>query len=339
MFQPYAPHRSVCIVTPALADANNGNWQTARRWATLLSDQHAVRLCRQWPDDGPDADVLIALHARRSAASVAAWAQAHPTRPLLLALTGTDLYRDIEHDADAQRSLALATRLLVLQDQAPLAVPERWRDKVRVVFQSCSRRQPLPKTAQRLRVVVVGHLRDEKAPHTVWAAARCLSPDEGIAIDHVGAALDTALGHEAEATQAACPHYRWLGAQPHEATRRRIQRAHLLLHPSRLEGGAHVVMEAVQSGTPVLASRVDGNVGMLGADYGGYFAPGDTEALVALLRRCRREQLSGAPGLLDTWWAQCQQRAPLFDPAAERETLRRLLAEALLGRWLCGRPV
>ena len=108
---------SVCIVTPALADANNGNWQTARRWATLLSDQHAVRLCRQWPDDGPDADVLIALHARRSAASVAAWAQAHPTRPLLLALTGTDLYRDIEHDADAQRSLSLAKRLLVLQDQ------------------------------------------------------------------------------------------------------------------------------------------------------------------------------------------------------------------------------
>lgn len=273
--------------------------------------------------------MLIALHARRSAASVAAWAQAHPTRPLLLALTGTDLYRDIEHDADAQRSLSLAKRLLVLQDQAPLAVPERWRDKVRVVFQSCSARPALPKTAQRLRVVVVGHLRDEKAPYTVWGAARCLSPDEGIAIDHVGAALDTALGHEAEATQAACPHYRWLGGQPHEAARRRIQRADLLLHPSRLEGGAHVVMEAVQSGTPVLASRVDGNVGMLGADYGGYFAAGDTEALVALLRRCRREQLSGAPGLLDTWWSQCQQRAPLFDPAAERETLCRLLAEAL----------
>ena len=321
--------RSVCIVTPAFADANNGNWQTARRWATLLSGQHAVRLCRQWPDDGPDADVLIALHARRSAASVAAWAQAHPTRPLLLALTGTDLYRDIEHDADAQRSLSLAKRLLVLQDQAPLAVPERWRDKVRVVFQSCSARPALHKTAQRLRVVVVGHLRDEKAPQTVWAAARLLTPDEGIALDHVGAALNTELGHEAAATQAACPHYRWLGGQPHEAARRRIQRAHLLLHPSRLEGGAHVVMEAVQSGTPVLASRVDGNVGMLGADYGGYFAPGDAEALVALLRRCRREQLSGAPGLLDTWWSQCQQRAPLFDPAAERETLCRLLAEAL----------
>lgn len=301
----------------------------------MLSGDYAVRLCRQWPDAsasaGADADVLIALHARRSAASVAAWAQAHPTRPLLLALTGTDLYRDVAHDADAQRSLALATRLLVLQERAPLAVPEQWRDKVRVVFQSCSRRQPLPKTAQRLRVVVVGHLRAEKAPQTVWAAARLLAPHEGIVIDHLGAALDAHLGHEATATQAACPHYRWLGGQPHEAARRRIQRAHLLLHPSRMEGGAHVVMEAVQSGTPVLASKVDGNVGMLGEVYGGYFAPDDAEALVALLRRCRQEQISGEAGLWDALQRQGAQRAHLFEPEAERAALRQWLAQALNG--------
>lgn len=321
--------RAVTIVTPALADANNGNWQTARRWAAMLSGDCAVRLCRQWPDGGAEPDVLIALHARRSAPSVAAWAQAHPTRPLLLALTGTDLYRDIAHDAAAQRSLALATRLLVLQERAPLSVPERWRDKVRVVFQSCSARQPLAKTAQRLRVVVVGHLRDEKAPQTVWAAARLLAPDEGIAIDHVGAALDADLGRDAAATQAACPHYRWLGAQPHEAARRRIQRAHLLLHPSRLEGGAHVVMEAVRSGTPVLASRVDGNVGMLGPDYAGYFALDDAQALVALLRRCRQEQVRGVAGLLHTVQQQSAQRATLFDPATEQDALRQLVAEAL----------
>jgi putative glycosyltransferase (TIGR04348 family) len=321
--------RAVTIVTPALADANNGNWQTARRWAAMLSGDCAVRLCRQWPDGGAESDVLIALHARRSAPSVAAWAQAHPTRPLLLALTGTDLYRDIAHDAAAQRSLALATRLLVLQERAPLSVPERWRDKVRVVFQSCSARQPLAKTAQRLRVVVVGHLRDEKAPQTVWAAARLLAPDEGIAIDHVGAALDADLGRDAAATQATCPHYRWLGAQPHEAARRRIQRAHLLLHPSRLEGGAHVVMEAVRSGTPVLASRVDGNVGMLGTDYAGYFALDDAQALVALLRRCRQEQVRGVAGLLHTVQQQSAQRATLFDPATEQDALRQLVAEAL----------
>ena len=103
--------RAVTIVTPALADANNGNWQTARRWAAMLSGDCAVRLCRQWPDGGAEPDVLIALHARRSAPSVAAWAQAHPTRPLLLALTGTDLYRDIAHDPQAHVAPECAQRL------------------------------------------------------------------------------------------------------------------------------------------------------------------------------------------------------------------------------------
>ena len=120
---------SLCIVTPALADANNGNWQTARRWARLLSGHYRVRVVREWlPGDG--GDLLLALHARRSAPSVVAWASAHPDRPLVLALTGTDLYRDIATDASAQRSLALAHRLIVLQAQGPLALPEALRDKL-----------------------------------------------------------------------------------------------------------------------------------------------------------------------------------------------------------------
>ncbi|MDP2019536.1 MAG: TIGR04348 family glycosyltransferase, partial [Hydrogenophaga sp.] len=98
---------SLCIVTPALADANNGNWQTARRWAHMLRGHYAVRLVKDWPDthtNDDGTDILLALHARRSADSVAAWARAHPHKPLVLALTGTDLYRDIQSDASAQRS-------------------------------------------------------------------------------------------------------------------------------------------------------------------------------------------------------------------------------------------
>lgn len=322
---------TLCIVTPALADANNGNWQTARRWARLLSGHYRVRLARQWPDAGaadPGTDVLLALHARRSAASIAAWAEACPGRPLVVALTGTDLYRDIAVDADAQRSLALATRLIVLQEQAPADVPAAWRDKCRVVFQSSTRRATLPKTAAHLRSVAVGHLRDEKWPQTLFEAARLLHPDEGILIDHIGQALDPALGEQARATAAACPHYRWLGGLPHAAARQRIQRAHLLVHPSRMEGGAHVVMEAVLCGTPVLASRVPGNVGMLGVGYAGYFPPGDAQALADGLRRCRAD--IGAPdGVLARLQAQCAQRAALFEPAAERAALRAVIDELL----------
>ncbi|MBE0589160.1 MAG: TIGR04348 family glycosyltransferase, partial [Hydrogenophaga sp.] len=222
---------SLCIVTPALADANNGNWQTARRWAHMLRGHYGVRLVKDWPDSNTTddgTDILLALHARRSAASVAAWAQAHPHKPLVLALTGTDLYRDIQSDASAQRSLALAHRLIVLQEQGPQALPEALRAKCRVVFQSSTRRQTLVKTTAHLRAVMVGHLRDEKSPRTLFEAARLIGPDEGIFIDHIGEALDPALGEAARQTAADCPHYRWLGSQPHAATRARIQRAHVL---------------------------------------------------------------------------------------------------------------
>ncbi len=325
------PRPSICIVTPALADANNGNWQTARRWARLLSGHYRVRLAKQWPDlDGvhDGTDVLLALHARRSASSVAAWAHAHPQRPLVVALTGTDLYRDIAVDTEAQRSLALATRLIVLQEQAPFDVPKEWRHKCRVVFQSSTRRATLPKTRAHLRAVAVGHLRDEKWPQTLFEAARLLHGDEGILLDHIGHALDPALGAQAQATAAACPHYRWLGGLPHAVARQRIQRAHVLVHPSRMEGGAHVIMEATLSGTPVLASRVPGNVGMLGEAYAGYFPPGDAPALAAWLRQCRAD-IASPDGVLARLQAQCSQRAALFEPVVERAALRAVIDELL----------
>ncbi len=316
---------SLCIVTPALADANNGNWQTARRWASMLSGHYRVRVAREWvPGEG--GDVLLALHARRSAASVAAWASEHPDRPLVLALTGTDLYRDIATDATAQRSLALAHRLIVLQAQGPLALPEALRGKCRVVFQSGTRRQTLAKTTTHLRAVMVGHLRDEKWPQTLFEAARLLHPDEGIHIDHIGAALDPALGEAAQVTAQACPHYRWLGGLPHAATRARIQRAHVLVHTSRMEGGAHVLLEAVLCGTPVLASQIDGNVGMLGTGYGGYFPPGDAPALARALRDCCAG-LGQPSGRLAALQAQCEARAPLFDPRTEQANLLAVLQE------------
>lgn len=315
----------VLIVSPALADANNGNWQTAWRWSRLLAARYRTQIVKDWqPGLYPEAVALLALHARRSAASIAAWAQAHPGRGLAVVLTGTDLYRDIQTDASAQRSLALAQQLVVLQAQGPLALPPEYRGKTRVIFQSTPLRRTPVKTGRHLRAVMVGHLREEKSPETLFQAARLLHERRDIRIDHIGAALDPALGELARQTQAACPNYRWLGALDHEATRRHVQRAHVLVHSSRMEGGAHAVMEAICSGTPVLASRIDGNVGLLGQDYGGYFPWGDAAALAGLLQRCR-DDASMIPALQ----AQCSLRAPLFEPAAERAALLALLTELI----------
>ncbi len=313
----------VLIASPALAEANNGNWQTARRWSRLLAPHYRTQIVPSWQSgDHPQAVALLALHARRSAGVIAAWAQAHPGRGLAVVLTGTDLYRDIQHDATAQRSLALAQRLVVLQELGPQALPAGHRAKARVIFQSTTTRRTLDKTGAHLRVVMVGHLRDEKAPQTLWSAARLLRDCPDIRIDHIGAALDPALAAAARATMAECPAYRWLGGLPHETVRRHIQRAHLLVHCSRMEGGAHVLMEAVCSGTPVLATRIAGNVGMLGADYAGYFPLDDAAALARALQRCRAE-----PGRVLALRAQCSLRAPLFTPAAEQAALLALLQD------------
>ena len=315
------------IVTPALAAANNGNWQTARRWAQMLAGHYRVHVSDAWV--GGEEDLMIALHARRSAASVAAWRAVRPGN-LVLVLTGTDLYRDIHSDPQAQRSLALADRLVVLNELGLQSLPAALRHKASVCLQSAPQRRTQEKTPRHLRALMVGHLRDEKSPQTYFEAARLLAARPDILLDHIGSGLDETLAAEARALMRSQPPghppkhptYRWLGGLPHASTRARIQAAHVLVHTSRMEGGAHVVTEAITSGTPVLASRIDGNLGLLGADYAGTFAWGDAEGLAALLRRCRDDA-----AMLPALQAQCAARAPLFQPERERQTLLAVLAE------------
>jgi putative glycosyltransferase (TIGR04348 family) len=318
---------AVVIVTPALASANNGNWQTARRWARFLAADYRVRIVSSWQADAPEAaadELMIALHARRSAASVAAWREAHPARPLLLVLTGTDLYRDIASDPAAQASLQLADRLIVLNELGLASLPAALRGKGTVLLQSSPARRTLPKTMRHLRLLMVGHLREEKSPRTWFEAVRQLAGRDDIFFDHIGGVLDPALGDEAHALARACPHYRWLGALPHASTRARIQAAHGLVHPSRMEGGANVVIEALTSGTPVIASAIDGNIGLLGSDYGGLFPFGDAAALAALIVRARDDLV-----MLPALQAQCAARADLYTPARERQTLLALLRQTV----------
>ena len=317
---------SLIIVCPATAQSNNGNWRTAQRWRQMLAPMARSTIVERWAGD--PFSLMLALHARRSAASIEAWDRARAGTderpPLVVVLTGTDLYRDIRSDPAAQRSLQVADALVVLQDQAIESLPAPMRDKAIVIYQSGARRKVISKTRRHLRAVMVGHLRDEKCPQTLFEAARILHGRADILIDHVGGALDPALAQQASLTAQSCPHYHWLGALPHASTLRRIQRAHVLINASSIEGGAHTVLEAVRGSTPVLASRIPGNVGMLGVDYAGYFPLQDAGALARLLERCRDE-----PALLATLRRQCRARAFLFEPGREQRSLRQLVARLL----------
>jgi putative glycosyltransferase (TIGR04348 family) len=318
--------KTVFIVSPALASANNGNWQTAKRYGQLLKTHFRVRIVSEW-DSSKSGDVLIALHARRSFSSIAAWHALHGDKGLVVVLTGTDLYRDIQQDPQAQQSLEFAHRLIVLQQLGLDELPAHLRSKSAVVLQSTTPRVTLPKTRRCLRAVMVGHLREEKSPRTLFDAVALLSQQRDIHIQHIGAAHDQLLASMAHQTATLYPQYRFSGAQTYPETRRQIQRSHVLVHTSVMEGGAHVLMEAICSGVPVIASRIPGNMGMLGEDYAGLFPVGDAKALAEMLIRFRHD--SEFVHLLKS---QCARRVPLFSAESERKGLLTIIANVIAAR-------
>jgi putative glycosyltransferase (TIGR04348 family) len=267
---------------------------------------------------------MIALHARRSAGSIARFAMLHGSRHLAVVLTGTDLYRDLPTSSIVPRSLDAAHRIVVLQEEALRSLQARWRRKARVVLQSAEPIRAARKSRIALNCVAVGHLRPEKDPRTLFAAMRLIPGELPITLRHIGAPLDAALAREAKALATQDPRYRYSGALPHGPARAAIRSAHLLVHPSAMEGGANVISEALMSGTAVVASRVPGNVGLLGRGYPGYFAAGDASGLARRLVQAwkdanYRERLQKA----------CAARRPAFSPAVEKRALRNLLAELL----------
>ena len=265
---------------------------------------------------------MLALHARRSAASIHAWAKACPGKPLIVVLTGTDLYRDIKTDPIAQQSLALATHLVVLQDAGVAEVPEVWRSKTRVIYQSAQALVPTVKSTRTFAAVMVGHLRGEKDPLTFMQATGH-DYAKNVRFVQIGDALEPSFAKAAQATARHTSRYSWLGGLTRSETRQRIKRAHVLVNCSEMEGGAQVIIEAIQSGTAVLASRISGNIGMLGKNYAGYFELGSAAELAALVRRCAAE-----PDFLALLQRQCLQRAPLFQPEQERRLVINLVQQA-----------
>jgi putative glycosyltransferase (TIGR04348 family) len=253
----------ISIVTPARPGTRNGNRHTAQRWAGFLRQSgHRVSVMTQW--DGRSCDLLLALHARRSHASVAAYRQRFADRPIVVVLTGTDLYMDLPESLEARHSLEVADKVIVLQEDAFRFLSPKIRKKAFIVFQSAapSVRHAPPKA--RFRVAVVGHLREVKDPFRAGLALAHLQHDLNVV--QIGDALSPDMKAKALALARREPRYRWLGGRTHPQSLGWIARSHLLVVSSVMEGGANVIAEAARIGTPVLASRVSGNVGMLGRD-------------------------------------------------------------------------
>lgn len=313
---------NVCLVTPAPRGSRKGNRVTALRWAGILRGLGCRVVVRE-EYDGEPCDLLVALHALRSSPSVERYRTAHPGAPVILALTGTDLYDSIRTHAEARRALELADRLVVLQPLGVTELPEAVRAKARVIYQSvpAPRTRVLPR-ADHFEVCVLGHLRPVKDPFRAALAARLLPGASRVRVLHLGAALSEALADQARAEAAVNPRYRWLGEVPRHKALRVLARCRLLVLTSELEGGANVISEALAVSVPVVSSRIAGSVGLLGEDYPGYFPVRNTEALAGLLARAEAD--AGFYQVLHAW---CDRLRPLVDPARERRSWEVLLHE------------
>ena len=315
------------VITPAPPRSKYGNRVTALRWAGILrSLGHRVKVALAYERERYD--VLVALHARRSYPSASRFHADHPDRPLIVALTGTDLYRDLPRSRAAQKSLVIASRLVALQPKARDELDIRLRPKLRILYQSVPTPGRTSAAAQSayagrtFNVCVIGHLRPVKDPFRAALAARRLPPESRVRIVHVGGAMSKEMAVRARTEMRANPRYRWLGEQPRWRVAQILARSAVCVLSSRLEGGANVVSEAAVAGVPLLASRIPGSVGLLGENYPGYFTAGKTSELACLL--CRAE---ADPAFLARLRSRGQKLASRFDPAREKEAWRRLLAE------------
>ena len=316
-----AQRMKIILITPATKQSKTGNRVTATRWARLLRGiGHRVSVQSDW--DGMPGDMMVALHAWRSATSIARFRTRYPTHPLVVALTGTDIYRfQYSHAEETLGSMQTADALVCLHDLAHRALPASFHDKLHVIHQSATPpARPRRPSVRTFDVCVIGHLRAEKDPFRTAYAARNLAQRSRLRVIHLGNAQNAEWAARARAEMAINPRYHWRGEVSAWQVREQFLKTHALVHSSTMEGGANVISEALVAGVPVIASAIDGNTGLLGEDYPGYYPVTDTETLCALLQRAENEQ-----EFLQHLREHGSKRKHLFTPERESKLWQALL--------------
>ena len=312
--------KKIVIVTPAKPGTLHGNRTTALRWAAHLCNAgHPVEVQTEW--DTGDQDIMIALHATRSHAAMCAWKKNNPVKPLILIMTGTDLYRDLAlGNIQVLASLEIADKVVLLQPEAIECIPPAIRSRCEVIYQSISTGKALPKHTNCFVVTVIGHLREEKDPFRTAIALQHIPASIPVKVIHLGMAMQENFSIEALRLSAQDKRYQWIGQRSHSNTLRWLASSHLMVISSIMEGGAHVVSEAIALGIPVIASDIAGNRGLLGNDYPGFFPVKDDKALATLLIRAQSDQ-----AFLRELTEAIQSRQKIINPEREFNNIKNLV--------------
>ncbi|MHA7925913.1 MAG: selenoneine biosynthesis selenosugar synthase SenB [Marinobacter sp.] len=317
------------LITPAKPDSKAGNRATAERWKVLLEAAgHSVDVVTHYR--GEACDAFIALHAWRSFDAIRRFRETWAEKPLIVALTGTDIYHhQHEYPEDTLYSMDVADALIGLHDLVAEDIPAGLGGKLVTLYQSADGPKSFPAphadgSSETFGTCVIGHLRDEKDSLRAAYAARLLPEDSHIQVFCAGKAHNKEWQRKAEQEIAENPRFHWLGELDKADTRQLMTNSQVMVISSIMEGGANVVSEACRAGLPVLASDIPGNVGLLGRDYAGYFPVGDEQALANLLHRAECD-----PGFLATLKQQVGKLAERFLPEKEQASLEQALQLAL----------
>jgi putative glycosyltransferase (TIGR04348 family) len=318
---------NISIITPAPLGSRVGNRATAERWSQLLEAAgHRVKIITEY--QGESCDLFVALHAWKSHEAVLRFRAEHPRIPLVVVLTGTDIYDHQYRFPEAtHESLRLADCLVGLHRRVSKDIPRRYGNKLAIVLQSADTPTGPPGPKQGFDVCVIGHLRYEKDPLRTALAARQLPETSTIRVINAGKAHTSEWEEKALREQQTNPRFQWLGEVDKPAIHQLMNRARVMVISSLMEGGANVVSEACRAGLPVIASSISGNIGLLGKDYPGYFPVGDDTELARLL-----QHLEDSPEFLAELEARVAELAGCFTPESEQAALLAAIDRAVAGR-------
>lgn len=324
------------IITPAAVGSTKGNRITAERWARIITTLgHQVSIRESFDGKSPNTnssarkkppfDVLVALHAAKSNPSVVRFRKKFPASKIVVAFTGTDIH--LKPNAPRSlvnriaQSLKLADQVVLLQPEAMRLISKSARHKTSVIFQSSKPIATPPKKLTRwFEVSVIGHLRPVKDPFRTALAARQLPPNSRVRIVHFGAALIDEMKKTAEKEQRTNPRYRWLGQVTHSEAKRRLSRSRLTVLSSKSEGGPAVISEAIVNDVPILTTRINATIGLLGKGFPGFFEFGNTKQLADLIHRAESDK-----EFYQSLVKEGKKRKRQFSPAAEKKSWATLI--------------
>jgi glycosyltransferase involved in cell wall biosynthesis len=193
-----------------------------------------------------------------------------------------------------------------------------------VIYQSVQVDIPERVLSENFQVVVIGHLREEKDPFCIARSLPLLPLNSQISVLHLGMAMNEEIERTAKGYSETLEHYQWIGEVSHADALKVLAQSRLMVISSRMEGGAHVVSEAIALGIPVIASDIPGNRGLLGDDYLGYYPVGDEAELASLLYRAE-----SIPDFYSALKKQIDIRKDLVSPERERQSIQELMSQLL----------